>query len=478
MLVMNCLKLFNSALRKTPNKAAITQVIANKEANSFTYSELALELERVEAEFKAQGLVPGDSVPILAISSPQVLVTILACISLELQAVPINPMSSKKELDTFFKKNKISSGQHNSVLVIHTSGSTGSPNKLHYSSDRLQAFMRRHNFFYSQYSDVSNKKVFSSDLICTIPLYHLAGIAFCLQGLMMGRTVHLLRNFSAEEYFTLAIRKQLKLLILVPSMIDKILDCKELLKRKHSIKYCVAIGEPCSERTYKGIEQKLGAQALVAYGLSECEAGIGHHYSVINENNVPAGSCGKLLFGEVKLVNPQGSSTSCLYGELWVRNDTTFACYADSEQNKARFSDGWFKTGDLLRVDEQGNYFCCGRKDNMFCVNGKNIYPQQIEKIFNSHPAVSIALVFPLVSATGKTLVGLMLKFLQVIKTSNPNKSELIEFYLNNSQFYAVPGWIAFVDQMPTKTIGKIDRIKCGQELQLDYEAHCLKIAS
>uniref|UniRef100_A0A093VQE6 4-coumarate--CoA ligase-like 9 n=1 Tax=Talaromyces marneffei PM1 TaxID=1077442 RepID=A0A093VQE6_TALMA len=130
------------------------------------------------------------------------------------------------------------------------------------------------------------------------------------------------------------------------------------------------------------------------YGLSEATGGVIHQ---IEEEESAFGCVGKVLPGmEVRLVDPKTGSdvTSGKEGELWIRGPTVMMCYvADKAATEQTFSDGWLKTGDILRVDEHQNFWVTDRLKEMIKYKGFQVAPSELEDILLRHPDVIDAAV-------------------------------------------------------------------------------------
>ncbi len=157
-------------------------------------------------------------------------------------------------------------------------------------------------------------------------------------------------------------------------------------------------GSPVSLTLRSGLRERVSDQLQCGYGTTETGA-----IAFTDAADEEAGeSVGRPLPGvRVRVVDPQRRTLPVgEQGELAVQCEGMFRGYLhDAERTQARLNNGWFYTGDVGRLDEQGRIHLCGRMDDMFVFNSMNIYPQEIESLLCEHPQVCEALVVPKLSA-------------------------------------------------------------------------------
>ncbi len=122
---------------------------------------------------------------------------------------------------------------------------------------------------------------------------------------------------------------------------------------------------------------------------------------------------------------------------------------------KALTEDGYYRTGDVFRRDENGFFFFVGRADDMFVCGGENIYPGEVEKILERHPGIHQAAVVPVADELkGQKPIAF------VVKTANAtlDEKDVKEFALANAAAYQHPRRVIFIDEMPLAGTNKIDK--------------------
>lgn len=158
-----------------------------------------------------------------------------------------------------------------------------------------------------------------------------------------------------------------------------------------AVRHYVSTGAPLPVSLSALFRQRMGREINQYYGVGEC----GPVFFNVSEAVEKRGSAGVLLNGcAAKLVDAEGSENPNS-GELWVRGPGLFEGYYEPWQPRETvLSDGWFCTGDLARIDAEGNYWIVGRSKYVINVGGSKVFPWEIEDILLSHPAVEEALVF------------------------------------------------------------------------------------
>jgi acyl-CoA synthetase (AMP-forming)/AMP-acid ligase II len=144
-------------------------------------------------------------------------------------------------------------------------------------------------------------------------------------------------------------------------------------------------------------------------------------------------------------------------GELWTRSPANALGYLnDPERTAERFvGDGWLRTGDLFRRDEQGYCYFCGRTDDLISVGGENVYPKEVETIILLHPAVADVGVVPTAHPVkGQAPVA----WIVPKPDAGVTEEEIKQHFLANGPAYAHPRRVFFVDKLPVSGTNKLDR--------------------
>lgn len=129
--------------------------------------------------------------------------------------------------------------------------------------------------------------------------------------------------------------------------------------------------------------------------------------------------------------------------------------WGDEEKTQAAFRDGWLRTGDLARRDEEGFYFLMDRARDMFISGGENVYTAEVERILAQHPAVAEVAVV----GVGDPLWGQVGHAFLIARTAPPpDAGELTAFCSRHLATYKVPRHFTFCDAFPRTAIGKVKK--------------------
>jgi acyl-CoA synthetase (AMP-forming)/AMP-acid ligase II len=150
-----------------------------------------------------------------------------------------------------------------------------------------------------------------------------------------------------------------------------------------------------------------------------------------------------------------------------VRNATTFPCYRDAELNAHKFVDGWYRTGDRFRRDAQGHHYFLGRVDAMCVVNGRNVYPAELEQVFLQHSDVSDCMAAVMHLDKGRQRLGVLVC---LRADSGQTPAGLVDWFLVHGALHATPAWLVLGKGIPRNAAGKRDRLAVAALLQQDYQ--------
>ncbi|MFV2073657.1 MAG: class I adenylate-forming enzyme family protein [Thermoanaerobaculales bacterium] len=227
--------------------------------------------------------------------------------------------------------------------------------------------------------------------LSVMPQVHSAGLTFALMHLYVGGTVEILRDFDPDDFLQLVERHGVTSSLAVPSMLTMIL---ETLDRTHrcfdfsSLRRLVSCGAPLEPGRKKQIIERLTPHLYDYYGSTESNS-----MTVLlpgDQLRKPA-SVGKPFSNvELKIVAADGSPPPVgEAGLIWCRNPSVMTGYlGQEEETRAVFEDGWFNTGDLGYLDDEGFLFLVGRDTDIINSGGFNIYPREVEQVLFEHPGV------------------------------------------------------------------------------------------
>ncbi|CAF3875681.1 unnamed protein product [Rotaria sp. Silwood1] len=168
---------------------------------------------------------------------------------------------------------------------------------------------------------------------------------------------------------------------------------------------------------------------------------------------------------ELKIVSNDGTTLPIgSEGEIWVRGySITCGYYNDPEQTaEAITNSGWFRTGDIGRMDEEGYLFFVGRKKEIIIQGGLNTYPLEIEQVIYEHPSVAEVYVF----GVPDPLMGEVIGAFVALKSGMTCEAEELKLFLSDKlHAYIMPKYIRFVDDFPRTPLGKVPRYKLVEDM-------------
>ena len=294
------------------------------------------------------------------------------------------------------------------ALVLLTSGSTGEPKGVVLTHDNAWSNLRatvsafRRDTGPTPLADPGKPP----NLIAN-PLSHTAGVVRLLFALYVGRSVALLRKFDGRTAKRLLDRHGIDNLTINPAMLRILLDTLEPGEDLGAVRYVSSGTAPLTPALREEFEARFGVPVLQAYGQTEAFGGI----AIESARDVLAGrrrpgSVGRPLPGvQLRLVTAEGAEAATgEEGEIRVRSRSATSGYLGSSDSSSGSSagssadspldaDGWLRTGDLGRLDEDGYLYITGRLKNIIIRGGFNVVPEEVEAALAADPAVREAVV-------------------------------------------------------------------------------------
>ena len=294
-----------------------------------------------------------------------------------------------------------------------------------------------------------------------LPIFHAnarlsAGVAF-----ETGGTVVIQQQFDARQTLENIAKYKVTYFFNVTPAYVAMLKETDLLESLDfsSLRFPLVGSGPSSEDMLRQVEKAMGVRIMHTYGSTEAGTILQHR----PEDNAPLSSCGRPLAGnDIRLVSATGAAGD--FGELWVRNEwQALGYWRRPEETAAKFVDGWYRSGDVFERDAHGHFYFRGRTDDMFNVGGEKVYPIEVERLLQRHPAVLAASVVP-IAHEAKMQVPAAMVVLTTDRTASVE--ELKAFCLAHGPAYAHPRRILIVDALPMAGTGKIDRFQVGAALE------------
>ncbi|KQU36864.1 MULTISPECIES: long-chain-fatty-acid--CoA ligase [Nocardiaceae] len=346
-------------------------------------------------------------------------------------------------------------GTDDVAVMFYTSGTTGRPKG---------AELRHRNIIDNV---MLGRELFRSDAddpdtyLCLLPLFHAFGQVVIQNGaLAFGGTLVMLPRFEPNAALDLMTEHRVTFFGGVPTMYWGMLaaldDSVDVERIAAHLRVAVSGGAALPGEIHKQFRERFGVTILEGYGMSETSPVIA--FSVFGEEP-HVGSIGKPIPGvQMKLINDDWSDVEpepTAIGEIAIKGHNVMKGYYNRpEATTEAIRDGWFRSGDLGKKDENGFYYIVDRSKDMIIRGGYNVYPREIEEIFMTHPAVSLVAVIGIPNDQhGEEVKAVVVK--------NPGHDDVSEADLvawGKDQFaaYKYPRLVQFLDQLPMTSTGKI----------------------
>lgn len=347
---------------------------------------------------------------------------------------------------------------HSPALLMYTSGSTGRPKGclLSHASQWWQAR-----------SSVRTMMLEEGDKALVMgPLYHANALWVCLLPMLyVGGTVTILPGFDPPAVLAAIDRYRPTYTSGTPAMFSLLLAQREALARYDisSMRLMLCGSAPVPEELMVALQERFRCEVVEGYGLTEGGANVESPRWGIRK----LGSAGLPVPDvEIRVVDLADAGRDCApgeVGELWTRSPANALGYfKQPEVTAERFTpDGWLKTGDLVRRDEQGYLYICGRKDDMMNCGGENIYPKEVETILLRHPAIDDVCVVPVPhKVKGEAPVA----WVVLRAPGAASEQDIKQFFLQRGPAYAHPRRVFFIERLPVSGTNKVDRLALIRE--------------
>lgn len=346
-------------------------------------------------------------------------------------------------------------------LMLYTSGTTGNPKGVQIS-ERALALARLLERESGGFDDWGDSEV----LLSPLPLFHIGGISWALCGLNRGGTIVFATDMSPASMLDLCLDEGVTRTFMVPQLVRGLIE--EMVSRGVCAKTLMGIhygAAPMDPPLLKrGIEQ-IGCRFLQYFGMTEMSGTISVLPPQDHELSRPQllASVGRALPGSaIEIRDPQGRVVPCgVAGEIWAKGPTMMLGYANRPDLTAEaIVDGWYRTGDGGKLDENGFLFLTDRIKDMVVTGGENVYPAEIEAVLREHPAVADCAVYGLPDPIWGEKVCAAI---EVRSGQSITGDDVTAFVKSQIAGYKVPKQIVIVEALPRTASGKIQRGKARQ---------------
>ena len=334
------------------------------------------------------------------------------------------------------------------AVVLYTSGTTGTPKGAELTHGGLDR----------------NVRICTEELMTIgpgdvtmgcLPLFHVFGLTCALNSCVAaGAMLTLIPRFDPAVVLEVMARDKVTIFMGVPTMYTALASVPEAHPDAVArLRICSSGGAALPGEVLRAFEEKFGAKILEGYGLSETSP-------VASFNRVEmakVGSIGTPIPGvEFRVVGEDGTDVPVGEpGEIWIRGHNVMKGYWNRPEATAEAidADGWFKSGDIGTVDDEGFYYIVDRKKELIIRGGFNVYPREIEEVLYEHPAIREAAVIGLPHATHGEEVGAAVSLKPGADVST---DELRDYVKERVAPYKYPRVVWILDELPKGATGKI----------------------
>jgi fatty-acyl-CoA synthase len=510
--VMNLTHFLRQSAKRYPNEIALVWG-----ERTWTWSQIDARVEAMAAALAARGVGKGDRVLVQAKNSNQFLESMFVCFRLGAVWVPTNFRLTAEEVAYLARASGATAmicggefpdhartaveqgikfvvaigtsnfGDDYDALVaayegcpvpvaevdrddpcwfFFTSGTTGRPKAAVLTHGQMGFVVTNH------LCDLMPGTTHRDVSLAVAPLSHGAGIHALAQVARGAKTVLPSGDrFDPEEAWQLVERWRVTNMFTVPTILKMLAEHPAVEKCDHSsLRYVIYAGAPMYREDQKRALARLGKVLVQYFGLGEVTGNI----TVLPTNlhdpddgpETKIGTCGFERTGmQVSIQDEDGRELPPgETGEICVCGLAVFAGYYDNpEANAKAFRNGWFRTGDLGHLDEQGFLYITGRASDMYISGGSNVYPREIEEKVLTHPAIAeVAIVGVADKLWGE--VGIAVCVLR--QDAELNEPELLAWLAPKVARYKLPKRVFFWNELPRSGYGKITKKMIRAELE------------
>jgi len=344
--------------------------------------------------------------------------------------------------------------------ILYTSGSTGAPKG---------AMLTHSNVVQTAIRSAEGMKCTENDVfLVAVPVFHVFGmVPSILSTIASGARMVLMDRYKAQEALKLEEAERVTVKHGVPTMFILELNQDNFESFDlSSLRTGIIAAAPCPEEIVRRIRHDMGCDIVVSYGLSETSPTL--TMTKFNDSdNLRAETVGSALPGaEIKIVDEHRNKVPTgEVGEIACRSYGVMKGYykMPEKTQSALDHEGWFYTGDLGTLDENGYLRIVGRKKEMIIRGGYNIYPREIEEVFYKHPAVmEVAIV-----GLPDTVLGEVSCACIKLKPSAEVTEEELQMYIKERVAdYKVPDKFLLVEELPMTASGKIKKVALQEQLK------------
>ncbi len=297
--------------------------------------------------------------------------------------------------------------------------------------------------------------------LSTVGWHTITGLEVMLQGLLMGDRLVVMPYFHPRQALRLIEQERVTVLIAVPMALQVMLRLEDFESYDtSSLLICGTGAAPCPPHLAREIQQRFGCAVHIGFGATETAGGIAAT-SLADSDERQAETVGRPMPGmEIKIVDEQRRELPPgQVGELACRSDSVMLGYYRAPQMTAEVmdKDGWYYTGDLAVIDDEGYLRIVGRKKDVIIRGGQNIYPAEIETYLTAHPKIRESAIVGVPSAVGGESAW---AFILLEDGAEMTAQEVLDYCRAELEPYKIPSRVKFMAEFPRSGTGKPQKFK------------------
>jgi len=308
--------------------------------------------------------------------------------------------------------------------------------------------------------------------LIVVPVGHNLAVLNVVGSVLFGFKLVLLDSTRPEDICGAIQAEKVTYTPMVPSLTRRILESEKFNDYDlRSLKKVLGGGEPSTPELVREVYKKIGCTYINEFGMTE---GLVTRTALDDDVEVICNTVGKATcpYNQVKILDGHGKELpKNMDGEMVVKGPTIFAGYVKNpEENKKSFTtDGFFKTGDMARIDDQGNLKITGRIKDLIIRGGENVSPAQVEELVETHPHVADVAV---IGMPDKDLGERVCAYVRPVAGQTLSEKELQAFMESKgASKLLIPEKFVFVDTLPMTEAGKHDKKALREDIKRKMEA-------
>jgi long-chain acyl-CoA synthetase len=458
-----------------------------------TYAEFNREAGRIAAALAAHGVSPGDPVAICAPNSVEWLAFYFGAIKCGAAAITFSHLLSPRELSQILRDcrpkvlfttgawladmggrrefpsielmvgddggipyrrfaekgagalRSVERERGDTAAVLYTGGTTGTPKG---------ALLTHENLTASAFNVAHYERSSETDrALCFLPLNHVFAQVHIMHSMTLcGGSIVLQPGFDLERVLHALERRRVTKFYAVPTVYIRLLQLADLRRRLASVRYCFSAAASMATEVVRAWKDATGLNIHEAYGMTESASMVTYnHYfrHVVGSVGTPVNLV------EVSIRGPEGTPLETgRQGEICIRGPNMAKGYLNHpEETRSAWRDGWFRSGDIGLIDEDGYLYIVDRLKDLIITGGENVYPREVEEVLYTHPDVRECAVVGLPDAEyGERVTA----FIVARGESPPEPPVLKAFLKSKLAGFKVPKRYIFLPELPKSNAGKL----------------------